>query len=162
MKRIRAVALDVDGVLTDGSFYWNATADELKRFCFRDIMGLSLGMKAGIIFVLVSGEDSPIIDRFARKMSIVDVYKGCKDKASVLRTFAGKRGLDLAEICFMGDDVNDLGAMELAGFSAAPADAHEMARESAKFVTKLSGGNGAVRELIDFLLSDRNEENNSK
>ena len=109
---ILAIALDVDGVLTDGGIYWDGSGGEWKRFSFRDIMGVSLGRKAGLRFALISGEDSPLVDRYAVKMGIEDVYKGCKDKAAAVRDFAARRGLDLAQICFMGDDVNDIAAMQ--------------------------------------------------
>jgi 3-deoxy-D-manno-octulosonate 8-phosphate phosphatase (KDO 8-P phosphatase) len=150
---IKAVALDVDGVLTDGTLWWGPGGEEWKRFSFRDIMGVSLGRKAGLRFALISGEDSPLVDRYARKMGIADVYKGCKDKAAALRDFAGKHGLELSEVCFMGDDVNDLGALEIAGLSAAPADAHESVRRRAQRVMRHGGGLGAVRELVDLLLA---------
>ena len=153
MAKIKAVALDVDGVLTDGSFYWGFNGEEMKKFSFSDVMGVSLGRKAGLIFALISGEENVIIDRFAKKMGIDDVYKGCKDKASALKDFADKRKLDLSEVCFMGDDVNDLKALELAGLSAAPANAHDSVKKQAKLVTKKSGGQGAVRELIDLILA---------
>jgi 3-deoxy-D-manno-octulosonate 8-phosphate phosphatase (KDO 8-P phosphatase) len=118
-------------------------------------MGVSLGSKAGLIFALISGEDNILIDRFAQKMVITDIYKGCKDKASALHSFAEKRGLDFSEICFMGDDVNDLKALELAGLSAAPANAHESVKRMVKLITTKSGGNGAVRELIDLILAKK-------
>ena len=89
-----------------------------------------------MIFAFISGEDAPLIDRMAKKMGIVDVYKGCKDKAAALRDFAQKHNLELAQVCCMGDDVNDLTAMELAGMSAVPASAHESARRKATLVTQ--------------------------
>jgi 3-deoxy-D-manno-octulosonate 8-phosphate phosphatase (KDO 8-P phosphatase) len=153
MKRIRAVALDVDGVLTDGTFWWGPDGEEWKRFSFRDVMGVSLGRKAGLVFALISGENSTFVDRYARKMGIEDVYQGCKDKASALRDFARGHGLDLAEVCFMGDDVNDLEALALAGLAAAPADAHPSVRRQAARVTRRRGGRGAVRELVDSILA---------
>lgn len=153
MNRIKAIALDVDGVLTDGGFWWGASGEELKRFSFRDVMGIALGRRAGLVFALISGEDSPLVDRFAQKMNIEDVYKGCKDKASALRAFAEKRGLILAEVAFMGDDVNDLGAMEIAGLAGAPADGHEAALRQAGVVTNQPGGQGAVREFVELVLS---------
>jgi 3-deoxy-D-manno-octulosonate 8-phosphate phosphatase (KDO 8-P phosphatase) len=153
VSSIKAVALDVDGVLTDGTFWWGANGEEYKRFSFTDIMGVSLGRKAGLVFALVSGENSPLVDRFAEKMGITDVYKGCKDKASALRSFAEKHDLDLCKVCFIGDDVNDLAALELAGLSAAPANAHETVRRKATLVTQHSGGQGAVRELVDMLVA---------
>lgn len=153
MARIRAVALDVDGVLTDGGVWWGPNGEEWKRFSFTDIMGLSLARKAGIKLALISGEDSPLVDRLAAKLGITDVHRNCKDKAEALRSLARRNHLRLEEICFMGDDVNDLGAMEIAGMSAAPADARPAVIEKAGFVSRHRGGNGAVRELIDAVLS---------
>lgn len=154
-ERIRAIALDVDGVLTDGGFWWGHGGEEWKRFCFADIMGLSLARRAGLEIALISGEDSPLVDRYAQKMLIRYVAKGCRDKAASLREFAAQVKVDLAEICFMGDDVNDLPAMQIAGFSAAPANAAQDVLAYAAFVARSTGGNGAVRELIEKLLAAR-------
>ncbi|MGE5111248.1 MAG: KdsC family phosphatase [Acidobacteriaceae bacterium] len=150
---IKAIAFDVDGVLTDGGFWWGPDGQEWKRFCFADIMGLSLARKAGLLLALISGEDSPLVDRLAIKMGITDVYKNCKDKAQALRSFANSRQFDLKEICFMGDDVNDLAALEIAGLAAAPADARPAVIERCKYVAKANGGNGAAREVIDLILA---------
>ena len=155
MKDIKAVALDVDGVLTDGTFIWGPNGEEYKQFSFSDVMGISLASKAGIIFTLISGEDNILIDRFAEKMKIVDVSKGCKDKAAALISFSKKNKLELKQICFMGDDINDISAIEIAGLSVAPANAHESVKRKVKFVTTKSGGNGAVRELIDLILTKK-------
>jgi 3-deoxy-D-manno-octulosonate 8-phosphate phosphatase (KDO 8-P phosphatase) len=152
MSSIKAIALDVDGVLTDGTFWWGPDGAEWKRFSFRDVMGVSRGRRAGLVFALISGEDSPLVDRYAQKMGIRDVHKGCKDKALALRTFAETHGFALSEICFMGDDVNDLGAMEAAGLAAVPVDAHESARRIAGLLMTRPGGKGAVRELVDLIL----------
>ena len=123
LERVRAVALDVDGVLTDGGLWWGPGGDEWKRFCFADIMGISLARRAGLELALISGENSPLVDRYAEKMHIGHIMKGRRDKATALREFAAAAGIELAEICYMGDDVNDLPAIEIAGFSAAPANA---------------------------------------
>jgi 3-deoxy-D-manno-octulosonate 8-phosphate phosphatase (KDO 8-P phosphatase) len=145
--------LDVDGVLTDASFIWGPNGEEFKRFSYLDVMGISLALRQGFEVALISGEDSPLVDRFARKMGITAVYKGCKDKASALLDFARSREIEPQSICFMGDDVNDLPAMELAGFAAAPHNAVGAVRERAHFITHKSGGNGAVRELIEHLMA---------
>lgn len=152
---IRGIALDVDGVLTDGGLWWGPGGEEWKRFSFADIMGVSLARRAGLELALISGENSPLVDRYAQKMHIRHVTKGCSDKATALREFAAAAGIDLAEICFMGDDVNDLPAMQIAGFSAAPANAARDVLARADFVAKSAGGNGAVRELIEALLTAR-------
>lgn len=152
-SRIKAVALDVDGVLTDGGFWWGPNGEEWKRFCFADVMGISLGKKAGLIFALISGEASPLVDRFAAKMGIEDVFKGCKDKATALREFADRHGLQVSEVAFMGDDVNDLGAMAIAGVSAAPANARPDVLAVVGFTAAARGGDGAVRCLVEQLLT---------
>ena len=152
-SQIKAVVLDVDGVLTDGGLYWGPAGEELKRISFLDVMGLSLGRRAGLRFALVSGEDGPLLDRLLERLRIPDVYRGCKDKGEALRNFAKRAGFDLAQICYMGDDINDVPAMEIVGLPAAPADAHSSARMVARFITSRGGGNGAVRELIDALLT---------
>lgn len=153
MEGIRAIALDVDGVLTDGTFWWGPNGEEFKRLSFADVMGVSLGRKAGLRFALISGEDSPLVDRFAHKMGIEDVHKGCKDKAAALRAFAQRRGLALSQVAFMGDDVNDLPALAVAGLSAAPASAHESVRSAVRLVVDKNGGDGAVRALVDCILA---------
>jgi len=153
VTKIKAIAMDVDGVLTDGGVWWGPNGEEWKRFHFADIMGLSLARKSGMVIALLSGENSPLVDRLASKLGIGDVYKDCKDKASALRTFSEKHGLRLQEICFIGDDVNDLPALSIVGLSACPADARPSIREHCQVVTKLTGGNGAVREVVDILLA---------
>jgi 3-deoxy-D-manno-octulosonate 8-phosphate phosphatase (KDO 8-P phosphatase) len=150
---IKLIAMDVDGVLTDGSFWWGPNGEEWKRFHFADIMGLSLARRAGLKLALISGEDSPLVDRLAAKMQITDVRKNSKDKASALRGLAELHGLSLAEVCFVGDDINDLPALTIAGLAAAPADAQPSVRAQCHFVSTATGGNGAVRELIEMILS---------
>jgi 3-deoxy-D-manno-octulosonate 8-phosphate phosphatase (KDO 8-P phosphatase) len=150
---IKAIALDVDGVLTDGGFWWGPNDEEWKRFCFADVMGLSLARKAGLRLALITGEKSPIVDRLAVKMGVTDVYQDCKDKARALRSLAEHHQLRLEDICFMGDDVNDLSALEIAGLAAAPSNARPAILEKCQFITKATAGNGAVRELIDHLLA---------
>jgi 3-deoxy-D-manno-octulosonate 8-phosphate phosphatase (KDO 8-P phosphatase) len=151
--------MDVDGVLTDGGFWWGPDGEEFKRFCFADVMGISLGKKAGLKFALISGEASPLVDRFAQKMGITDVFKGCKDKSAALKDFMGRHGLEAAQVCFIGDDVNDLGAMAIAGLSVAPSNANAAVKARASRVTESRGGDGAVRELIDSLLDPKTPSN---
>jgi 3-deoxy-D-manno-octulosonate 8-phosphate phosphatase (KDO 8-P phosphatase) len=153
-RTIDTVAMDFDGVLTDGTFWWGPDGQEWKRLAFSDVMGVSLGTRAGLRFAIISGEDSPLIDRYAAKMKITDLYKGCKDKRSALEDFAGRSGTALSRTAYIGDDVNDLPALEIAGLSAAPADAHPTVRRSVHRVLAHAGGAGAVRELVDAILAD--------
>ena len=77
MPSIKAIALDFDGVLTDGGFWWGPDGAEWKRLSFADVMGVSLARKAGLLVTVISGEDSPLVDRFAAKMNLADIAKGC-------------------------------------------------------------------------------------
>lgn len=152
LKQIRAIALDVDGVLTDGGFWWGPNGEEWKRFCFADVMGLSLARRAGIALGLISGEDSPIVDRYAEKLHISFIAKRCRNKGAALRDFAEWTRVELSAVCYIGDDVNDLSAFEIAGVSAAPANAALVVLSQAAFTTRGTGGNGAVRELVEAIL----------
>jgi 3-deoxy-D-manno-octulosonate 8-phosphate phosphatase (KDO 8-P phosphatase) len=149
---IKAVAMDVDGVLTDGTVWLDESGGETKAVSFADIMGVSLGRRAGLQFAFVSGEGGPALDRIAAKFGVSEVYRDCKDKASAVRDFAARHDLELAEICFIGDDVNDVPALEICGLAVAPANAHAAASAAASVVTTRPGGSGAVREVIDDLL----------
>jgi 3-deoxy-D-manno-octulosonate 8-phosphate phosphatase (KDO 8-P phosphatase) len=153
LKNIRGIAFDVDGVLTDGGVWWGPSGEEWKRFCFADIMGVSLARRAGLVLALISGEDSPLVDRYAQKTHIRHIVKGCRDKGAALQQVAVAAGLELAQICYMGDDVNDLPAMRIAGFSAAPANASREVLAQADFIASSPGGNGAVRELVEAILA---------
>ena len=163
---LEAIAFDVDGVLTDGALTWSATdpVSEFKSFSFADIMGISLARRLGLHLALISGEPSPLVDRYAEKLHIRHVTKGCRDKAAALRHFSITTGIELDHICFFGDDVNDLFAMEIAGLSACPANAAKdvltyVFRQQEKghgFVSTQPGGHGAVREFVDTILTARN------
>jgi 3-deoxy-D-manno-octulosonate 8-phosphate phosphatase (KDO 8-P phosphatase) len=159
LQALQAIAFDVDGVLTDGTILWGPNGEEWKRFSFPDIMGISLARRLGIRMALISGESSPLVDRYAEKMHIEHVVKGCRDKAAALRDFAAAIGIPLAGICFFGDDINDLSAMEIAGLCACPANANDAVLDHVSkhgFIAKHPGGCGAVRDLIDTILKVRN------
>ena len=160
LQMLQAIAFDVDGVLTDGTLGWNsANADEIKRFSFADIMGVSLLRRLGLKLALISGEPSPLVDRYAAKMHLHHVVKGTRDKAGALRGFAERFGVPLERTCFFGDDVNDLFAMEIAGLCACPVNAAAEVRAYVAehgFISGQPGGLGAVREFTDAVLHARN------
>ncbi len=154
--QIQLLVLDVDGVLTDGCFSWSEVTGEVKKFSFRDINGVALAMRSGMEVALVSGEDSPITMMYAKKMGISHVIQGCKDKLSAVSDLAQSLGLAFSEIAYMGDDYQDYEAMEACGISACPVDAHSSVKEIATYVVESAGGNGAVRNFIDLILSRQN------
>ena len=162
LTTLQAVAFDVDGVLTDGTLTWSPNGEESKSFSFTDIMGVSLLRRLGIKLALISGENSPLVDLYARKMHIPFVVKGTRDKATALRDFTAKFDIPLAQTCFFGDDVNDLFPMEIAGLCACPANAatevltYVASRGTAGFISTHPGGHGAVRSFADAVLTARN------
>jgi 3-deoxy-D-manno-octulosonate 8-phosphate phosphatase (KDO 8-P phosphatase) len=155
LAAIDALVMDVDGVLTDGTFIWSVSGEESKRFSFEDVMGLSKARQAGLKLGLISGEDSALVDRFAAKIGIVHVAKGCKQKDLALRDFAASTGIPLERTAFIGDDVNDLPALGIAGLSVAPANAQPSVKAAVALVLERGGGQGAVRQLVDMILAAR-------
>jgi len=161
LTTLQAIAFDVDGVLTDGTLTWSPNGDESKNFSFTDIMGVSLLRRIGLKMALISGEASPLVDLYAKKMHIPFVAKGTRDKATALHDFSTKFDVPLTATCFFGDDVNDLFAMEIAGLCACPSNAsaevlaYVESRGSNGFISSQPGGHGAVRSFADAILAAR-------
>ncbi|MGI9136231.1 MAG: KdsC family phosphatase [Candidatus Nanopelagicales bacterium] len=156
LRDVRALVMDIDGVLTDGTFTWSSDGAESKSYSFEDVMGLSRARAAGISLALISGEGGPLVDRLSKKIQAVFVVSDCKDKAQALRKFSDASGIPLAHMVYIGDDVNDLETLALAGVSAAPANAQPPVRESVAMVMDKAGGRGAVRQLVEIILAARN------
>jgi YrbI family 3-deoxy-D-manno-octulosonate 8-phosphate phosphatase len=152
LKRIRLFATDVDGVLTDAGMYYSETGDEWKKFNTRDGMGIKLLQQAGLVTALITQEQTKLVLRRAEKLAIPEVHQGVHDKLAVLRDLVAKHGLTLAEVAYVGDDVNDLQALSAVGFSACPADGLPSVRKAVHYVCKKKGGEGAVREVADLIL----------
>jgi len=152
LKQIRLFATDVDGVLTDAGMYYTESGDELKKFNTRDGMGIKLLQRAGLITALVTQEATKLVARRGEKLAIPEVHQGVMDKLPVLRGMAMRHGMTLAEVAYMGDDINDLGALQAVGFSAAPADALPAIRKAVTYVCRAKGGEGAVREVAEMIL----------
>ncbi len=148
----KMLILDVDGVLTDGTLYYSAEAEALKAFNAHDGYGLALCMKAGIKVAIISGRTSAPLERRLDDLHIHRRYLGCKDKAAAIKDIANDTGIDPSDMAFMGDDLLDWPAMQLAGLKIAPANAVAAIRERADLVTKASGGKGAVREAVEYIL----------
>jgi len=152
LEDIRALALDVDGVLTDGGCWLGEQGETSKRVAFRDIMGASLARQRGLKLALITGEGGPLLEVLARKFGITEVHGHCRDKAGALRAFAASLDLPLEAVGFLGDDVNDLPAMAIAGTSASPCDAHPAVLAQVTRVLASRGGDGALREWVDAWL----------
>ena len=149
---IRYLILDVDGTLTDGGVYYDATGNELKKFAIKDGAGLVLARAAGIRTVICTGRESAAVRRRAADLKITDVYQNVSDKEAFLRDFMQQNGCDAQQVAYCGDDLNDLAAMALCGFVACPADAAPEVRAAADYVCPQAGGAGAVRGAVEAIL----------
>jgi 3-deoxy-D-manno-octulosonate 8-phosphate phosphatase (KDO 8-P phosphatase) len=152
---IRALVMDVDGVLTDGGLYYAENGDELKRFDVRDGQGLVLLRDAGVLTVIVTRKQTTIVTRRARDLGVTEVHQNVTDKRAVLAELLTRRGLAAADVCYVGDDVGDIPAMRSIGLPVAVADAVPAVRRAARYVTKSRPGHGAIREICNLILAAR-------
>ncbi|MBM2816344.1 MAG: 3-deoxy-D-manno-octulosonate 8-phosphate phosphatase, YrbI family [Ignavibacteria bacterium] len=157
LRKIKLLAMDVDGTLTDGAMYYTERGEELKRFSTRDGMGIKLLQNSGIFTAIITSENSLIAQARARKLEIEDCIINSKDKVADIRELAQTRGLTTNEIAYIGDDINDLEIIKIVGVSACPSDAVDAVRQSAGYVCKASGGNGAVREFAEMIVTAQNK-----
>jgi 3-deoxy-D-manno-octulosonate 8-phosphate phosphatase (KDO 8-P phosphatase) len=154
-RHIRLLALDVDGVLTDGRLYLSPTGEELKVFHVRDGSGLVAVQRAGIAVAIISGRDSAAVSRRAAELGIRHVRQGVVDKGAELDRLLAELAVEPVETACVGDDTPDLPMLRRAGLAVGVADAHPALLEAAHWITRAPGGRGAVREVCDLLLSAR-------
>ncbi|MDP3537146.1 MAG: HAD hydrolase family protein [Azonexus sp.] len=150
--RIKLVAFDIDGVMTDGGLHYTDDGGELKTFNVQDGLGLVLMRRAGIELAIVTGRTSGVVAARAADLGIEHVYQGVANKRVAVGGLLEKLGLQWADCAFMGDDLIDLPAMTLCGLAIAPANARPIVKERAHAITDAAGGHGAVREAIEFIL----------
>jgi 3-deoxy-D-manno-octulosonate 8-phosphate phosphatase (KDO 8-P phosphatase) len=154
LAKIRLLVLDVDGTLTDGRLYYGLTGEQLKAFDVRDGHGLRLlSMYTGMKLAVLTGRRADLVQARCAELSIDDVVGGSRDKARSLRELAGRLEVPLEAVAFMGDDVNDLPALAIAGLAACPRDAAPEVLRACAFVSSRDGGRGAVRELCEAFLA---------
>jgi 3-deoxy-D-manno-octulosonate 8-phosphate phosphatase (KDO 8-P phosphatase) len=149
------LAMDVDGVLTDGGMYYGENGEELKKFNTRDAQGVALCQAEGLLSAIVTREDTQIVVRRAKKMRVDEVRVGVLNKLDCMRDIASRYGLTLEEVCFVGDDVHDVPVMRAVGLAVAVADATAAPLRVAHYITQKAGGQGAVREVCELLLEAR-------
>jgi 3-deoxy-D-manno-octulosonate 8-phosphate phosphatase (KDO 8-P phosphatase) len=152
-RGVKALVLDVDGVLTDGGEYWTRRGEALKRFDTQDGKGMDELLEAGIKIAIISGEKNRIARRYAKSHRIKDARIGVKDKLQALKEFAGKNRIPLEAVVYVGDDEVDLPCMKAVGVPVSLPNAVPAVRKAARLITRSSGGHGAIRELADLILA---------
>jgi len=156
LSNIKMLAMDIDGTLSDGGMYYSKAGEELKRFYVRDGMGIDLLHKNGILTAFITSEVNEIVTARAKKLKVNKVILGSWEKDKELKNLADEFGFAIDEIAFIGDDVNDISALQIAGFSACPKDAARSVIPYVDYKCAHKGGKGAVRELADLILNAKN------
>lgn len=149
---VRLLAMDVDGVLTDGHIFLDAQGQEWKRFHVHDGQGMVLARRAGLPVAWISGRGSAAVEQRAAELQVAWVYQRVADKVRVLHELLEQTGLAMTAVAYIGDDVGDIPVLRRVGLPIAVADALPEVRASARWVTRRAGGHGAVREVIDRVL----------
>jgi len=156
--KIQLLLMDCDGVLTDGRLYFSPRGEEMKVFDVRDGQGIVLWHRAGFKSGIISGRGaSEIINKRAEELGIAFVRTSSPDKVRDLEAIVDELGLAMNEVAFIGDDIGDVDVMKRVGFAVAVADAVDETKAVAAYVTKATGGRGAVREVVDMLLTKHAE-----
>lgn len=151
IPEIKMFLTDCDGCLTDGGMYYSENGDELKKFNTRDGMGFALLKKKGIITGIITSESVDLNRRRAEKLKLDVLEAGCKDKVSAVKQLCEKYGIELENVAYVGDDINDMEVIKIVGYGCAPADAMLQAKTAADYVTKAKGGEGVIREVVDSI-----------
>lgn len=152
---IKWIVLDVDGVLSDGSLLYSSGGEELKSFSVKDGLGLTAARKCGIKLAIITARTSPMVERRAKELHFDALLMGHANKTEALRSLCRDHSIQLSEIAYMGDDLNDLGPLQLVGFPMAPHNAVREVQSVSKLVTTAVGGHGAVREAVEYILKEQ-------
>jgi 3-deoxy-D-manno-octulosonate 8-phosphate phosphatase (KDO 8-P phosphatase) len=154
LSQVKLLALDVDGVLTDGGLYYTETGEELKKFNVKDGMGIKLLMRSGVEVAIISANSSSATIHRANKLGIKNCFIGIENKLKALNDLCDHLGISLEQVAYMGDDLTDIPILQSIGCPMAVGDAIPENKAHAIYITKLSGGQGAVREVCNLLLSE--------
>ena len=156
-QKIKLVAFDVDGVLTDGSLTFDENGVEYKTFNAKDGQGIVMLNKTGFVTAIITARQNGTVRHRFNNLGMTKLFEGQKNKLLALDELCEEYGVTYDEIAYMGDDLPDICVLEKVGFGACPADAVDEVLAQAKFVSSKNGGRGAVRELCDFILYTQNK-----
>jgi len=151
-ETIKLLALDVDGVLSDGKLYYSSSGEELKSFNIKDGLGIKLLQQADIEVAIITGRCSAMVERRAAELGIKQVIQGREDKLVALQQLCQQYNIELSQCAYMGDDLPDLKAINAAGLGMTVANAAKEVLNNADWVSNAQGGEGAVREACEFIL----------
>ncbi len=154
-SKIKLVAFDVDGVMTDGSLTFLEDGREIKTYNAKDGLGVVMLSKAGIVTSIITARDNNVVKVRAGQIDIKELYMGQKNKVFALEELCKKYDLDFSQVAYMGDDLPDICVLKKVGLKCCPVDAVKKVKEECNFISDFGGGKGAVRELCDFILNSQ-------
>lgn len=154
MYQIKYWVIDIDGTMTDGGIYYDEHGNELKKFCTKDAAGIFAARKMGMKILVLTGRECYATTRRMKELQVDFVYQEIKNKKEFLKTFMYKNNIHKKELAYIGDDLNDMEAMSLAGFIGCPADSCQEILKIADYVSNICGGYGAVRDVIEYVLRE--------
>lgn len=160
-EQIKYLVVDVDGTMTDGGIYYDDNGNELKKFCTKDAVGYFVSHKVGIKILVLTGRECPATTKRLTEMKVDYLFQGVTAKNKFLTKFMADHNIKREEIGYIGDDLNDYKPMKLTGFVGCPYDSCEEVKLIADYVSSVKGGYGAVRDIISYLLKQRNQWENS-
>jgi len=152
MNLPKLIITDIDGVWTDGGMYYDQTGNEWKRFNTTDSAGVVFAKHLGIPVCIITGEDTAIVKRRAEKLKIDHLFQGVQDKLAVAKDLCNQLNISLADVAYIGDDLNDVQLLKAAGISAAPGNAPDYIKQIAKINIHTRGGDGAFREFVETIV----------
>ena len=154
MLDLKVLVMDVDGTLTDGKIYMSANGELMKAFNIKDGYAIARLRDYGIEPVIITGRSSDIVKQRCAELKIKELHQGIENKSYKLRDICEELHVELSQVAYIGDDLNDLPCMKICGFSACPSDAIKQVKDSVSYVCQAKGGDGAAREYIDHIISN--------
>ncbi|MGL5904430.1 MAG: KdsC family phosphatase [Cetobacterium sp.] len=153
---IKLIVLDVDGTLTDGKLYISNFGDEMKAFNVKDGLGITQAISLGKEIAIITGKTSEIVNKRCSELGIKEIHQGIKNKIGILDSILEKYNISYDNVAYMGDDLIDLAVMKKCKIAGAPKDSVEEVLQIANFISSKNGGEGAVREFIEYILKKEN------
>ncbi|MGL4970918.1 MAG: KdsC family phosphatase [Cetobacterium sp.] len=153
---IKLIVLDVDGTLTDGKLYISNSGDEMKAFNVKDGLGITQAIAQGKEVVIITGKTSDIVNKRCKELGIKEIHQGIKNKIATLDSILEKYNISYENVAYMGDDLIDLAVMKKCKLAASPKDSIQEILEISNFISTKNGGEGAVREFIEYILKKEN------
>lgn len=156
-RTVRFLVIDVDGTMTDAGIYYDEHGNETKKFCTKDAAGFFAANQAGIKIMVLTGRECAATTRRMEEMKVEFLYQNVKNKVEFLQSFMAENDILKEELGYIGDDLNDLPPMKLAGYIGCPMDGCREIKEIANYISPVKGGQGAVRDIIEHLLRESGE-----